>query len=217
MIRVYDRASPTPSMRHCPYFRTAVHVADLARAAGPVRVDRRGDVDEELVEARLLDRAPAAHEVRHEGPPRVAHFRVVADVLAVLDDDVRALALHLGERVALFYPVGPRGVVARDDEVLLADAHGLAGERRVSSSFALCIEAVAVQREDEALRRRLAGGHSLSHGTHAADLRCLRSSALSSATAHSAAKKIAGCRAIRRVHNSSHLSALQQHAWRTKG
>ena len=68
----------------------------------------------------------------------------MADVLAVLDDDVRALALHLGERVALADAVGPRGVVARDDEMLLAHAHGLAGERRVSSSFALRVEAVAV-------------------------------------------------------------------------
>ena len=49
MIRVYDRASPTPSMRHCPYFRTAVHVADLTGTARAVRVDRGRDVDEELV------------------------------------------------------------------------------------------------------------------------------------------------------------------------
>ena len=100
-------------MRHSPYFRTAVHVADLARAARAVRVHRRRDINEELVEARLLHGAPAPDEVGHEGPPRVAHLRVVANVLAVLDDDLGTLALHLGERVALFYPVGPRGVVAR--------------------------------------------------------------------------------------------------------
>ena len=44
--------------------------------------------------------------------------------------------------------------------MLLAHAHGLAGERRVSSRLALRVEAVAVQREDEALLwRRFAGGH----------------------------------------------------------
>ena len=89
----------------------------------------------------------------------------MADVLAVLDDDVRALALHFSKRVALADAVGPRGVVARDHEVLLAHAHGLAGEGRVSSSFALCIEAVAVQREDEALLWRLAGGHFFYRGS----------------------------------------------------
>ena len=146
-------------MRHCPYFRTAVHVADLTRPARAVRVHRRRDVHKQLVEARLLHGAPAPHEVGHEGPPRVAHLRVMANVLAVLDDDLRTLAPHLGERVALADAERPRGVVARDDEVLLADAHGLAGERRVSSSFALRVEAVAVEGEDEALLWRLAGGH----------------------------------------------------------
>ena len=77
----------------------------------------------------------------------------MANVLAVLDDDLRTLAPHLGERVALADAVGPRGVVARDDEVLLAHTHGLAGERRVSPRLALRVEAVAVQCEDEALLR----------------------------------------------------------------
>ena len=36
-------------MRHCPYFRTAVHVADLTGTTSAVRVHRRGDVDEELI------------------------------------------------------------------------------------------------------------------------------------------------------------------------
>ena len=75
----------------------------------------------------------------------------MANVLAVLDDDLRTLAPHLGERVTLADAERPRGVVARDDEVLLADTHGLAGERRVSPRLALRVEAVAVQGEDEAL------------------------------------------------------------------
>ncbi len=83
----------------------------------------------------------------------------MANVLAILDDDLRTLAPHLGERVTLADAERPRGVVARDDEVLLAHTHGLAGERRVSPRLALRVEAVAVEREDEALRRRLAGGH----------------------------------------------------------
>ena len=99
----------------------------------------------------------------------------MANVLAVLDDDLRTLAPHLGERVALADAERPRGVVARDDEVLLAHTHGLAGERRVSPRLALRVEAVAVQREDEALRRRLAGGHcvrSLSAAVLGLRLRC---------------------------------------------
>ena len=83
----------------------------------------------------------------------------MANVLAILDDDLRTLAPHLGERVALADAERPRGVVARDHEVFLPDAHGLAGERRVSPRLALRVEAVAVQREDEALLWRLAGGH----------------------------------------------------------
>ena len=108
----------------------------------------------------------------------------MADVLAVLDDDVRALALHLGERVALADAERPRGVVARDHEVFLPDAHGLAGERRVSPRLALRVEAVAVQGEDEALLWRLAGGtffypgsFKLTHGsfglTHGSSMHAL--------------------------------------------